>query len=160
MSSWKPLVVLSVVAVLLTGCCCCPISLPFGNAEFTAGDFPNVPIYPGASQTSESNIMINAMVAGFDLLAEESEWKHYVTTDSEEQVLDWYSRTMPDYGWAGIALDSTGTDVGISVGALAFVNMSEPNRPLYIVTLPDPDTGQTHIIVGRILLPVEVEGGQ
>lgn len=160
MSSWKPLFVLAVVAVLLTGCCCCPVTLPFGNVEFTTGDFPNVPIYPGASQTTESNILINAMVAGFNVLAEESEWKHYLTADSEEQVLNWYSRTMPDYGWVGIALDSTGADVGVSVGALAFANINEPNRPLYIVTLPDPDIGQTHIIIGRILLPIEVQVGQ
>ena len=99
MIRWESLFVLSVLGAAMTACCCSPCEALFAAAEFTAGDFPDVPAYPGATQTTETSAAINALVAAMSLIVEDSEWKHYTTDDPVSAVLDWYSEELPVYGW-------------------------------------------------------------
>jgi hypothetical protein len=152
MISWRSLLVLSVLAAFLTACCC-PLGSLLGEAEFTTGALADVPAYPGARQTTETNTIINALVAALSLVAEDSEWKHYVTSESEGVVLGWYEDTLPGYGWALTEFE----DVEVE-GGLFFVKATEPATTLYIGVMPDVEGGdELDIVIGRLKLAVEFE---
>lgn len=138
--------VLSLLAAALVACCCC-LNVLGGNVEFTTGDFSDVPVYPGASQTTETNSMIGTVTGIFALLARDAEWKHYTTSDPEADVLEWYSDTLPNYGWT----DASGQyGTSSSEGSLAFVSEDDPSLLLVIFAGPLSDGGVTDIIIGRM----------
>ena len=146
-----PLVLSVLIAALST--CCCPLGGLIGGAEFTTGDFANVPAYPGSTQTTEANAAVSAMTMVFSFVAEEIEWKHYVTTDSESDVLDWYE--LPDYGWG----TASGEDLGNveTEGGLIFSKEDDPEVLLVIFAITGLEEGSsdTHVVVGRIRIADE-----
>jgi hypothetical protein len=157
MLSWRSFLVLSALAATLTACCCpCGALIDgsiLGQANFTTGDFVDAPAYPGATQTTETDTAINAMIAAMTLLSEESEWKHYTTGDSPDDVLAWYEAELPTYGWFVGDFEDAQVE-----GALFFIKATEPNTALYLIALEDFEGGNvTHIILGRVQLPIEVE---
>ncbi len=148
-----PLVLSVLIAALST--CCCPLGGLIGGAEFTTGDFANVPAYPGSTQTTEANAAVSAMTMVFSLVAEEIEWKHYVTTDSESDVLDWYEDVLPDHGWSTTSGEGLG-DVETE-GGLIFSKEDDPEVLLVIFAITGLEEGSsdTHVVVGRICIADE-----
>jgi hypothetical protein len=127
--------------------CCCPLTGLLGGAEFTAGDFPDVPAYPGSTQSTESNAAIGAMVGVFSLMGGEAEWKHYVTADSENDVLDWYADELPGYGWTMASEDEL-EDVE---NGLLFWKDDDPSVMLAVLVLSALDeSGNLDIVIGKI----------
>jgi hypothetical protein len=146
MGRWQVSLVLSVVLAIMASCCC-PLAGLLGGAEFTAGDFSDVPAYPGSTQSTESNAAIGAMVGVFSMMGGEAEWKHYITTDSENDVLDWYEGELPGYGWTMASEDEL---EGVENGLL-FWKDDDPSVMLAILALSAMDeSGDTDIVVGRI----------
>jgi hypothetical protein len=153
MNHWKFLLVLPVLAVTLTACCC-PLGTIFGETKFTTGDFDDVPAYPGSTQTTESNPAVSAMTTIFSLIAEEVEWKQYTTTDSETDVLTWYEGTLPSYGWIVASEEDLG-DIEME-GGLVFVKADDPEVMLAVFTMPDVEGGgEMYILIGRIRISVD-----
>jgi len=151
MTNIKSLLILTALAITLTACCC-PCGSLLGRANFTAGDFPDVPAYPGATQTTQTNLAINAATSIVTLAAEDSEWKHYTTSDSDSAVLDWYAGELPQHRW----VQADTEDIKVQ-GGLLFVKMDDPSTLLYLFTLADPQgEDKTHIVIGRAILPVEI----
>jgi len=152
MFSWKSLLLMFVSAAVLTGCCC-PLGSLLGTAELTTGDFDDVPAYPDARQTTESDMAVNTLVAIVSLISEEEEWKHYISSDPDSAILDWYTDTLPQYGWTPTEFE----DIDIE-GGLFFVKAAEPDTALYIGIVPDVEGGEDmHIVVGRLKLSVEFQ---
>ena len=151
MKHLKLALILGVLAPTLTACCC-PFgsfgSLLGGGAEFTTGDFADVPAYPGSAQTTESDPVLGIMVTALSFIAEESEWKHYTTTDSDYDVLSWYADELPGYGW----ITASSEDLGVETeGGLVFENTSELDVLLFVFATPDVEgDDETHILLGRI----------
>jgi hypothetical protein len=153
MVNWRFLLVGSILAATLTGCCCCPCDAVLPQAEFTTGDFPDVPVYPGATLTTETDAVISAAVLATSFVVEEGEWKHYISTDSSGAILDWYAGVLPDYGWLLADIE----DVNIENG-LVFASVREPSMALLLFTLPDLEGGdRTHLVVGRVRIPIQIE---
>jgi hypothetical protein len=145
-----PLALLALVTIF-GACCCGLIGNLIGGVEFTAGDFSDVPPYPNATQTTESSDAINAMTMVFKLIPGEAEWKHYTTGDSEDDVLEWYKEQLPRHGWD----EASSEDIGQvqTEGGAFFV---KDNTMLVIFAAPNlDDTGDTHILIGRIVMEEE-----
>lgn len=130
------------VLVLALSCCCCLGTL-FGEPEFTTGNFSDVPSYPDALQTTDSNALYDSLLAPFEVFGE-VEWKHYTTIDSEHEVLVWYEETLPEYGWS--LHESTQTN------GLTFMKVDDDLVMLAVLATDslDLDSNDTHILVGRI----------
>jgi len=137
---------LGVLAAALSGCCC-PLDMLISETEFTSGDFADVPAYPGSSQSTESDAAIDAMTTVMNLVADEAEWKHYITSDGERDIADWYEDNLPSHGWlayTGDAVDDA--DMG---STLLFQKEGDADVLLVLFVLPDED-GDSHIIIGRL----------
>jgi hypothetical protein len=122
-----------------------------GGVEFTTGDFADVPAYPDSTQTTESISEIEAMMGFFNLIPGDATWKHYTTSDSESDVLDWYENVLPTYGWEESSSEEySGTSS--SENTLVYAKEADDATVmLFIIALPDiGDTGDNHIIIGRI----------
>lgn len=138
-----------VAFVTIAACCCSGLGGLLGGVEFTTGDFADVPSYPGSSQTTDSVAGVETALSFFNLIGE-SEWKHYKTPDSESDILDWYEKVMPTHGWE----EASAEDFG-STGAentLAYEKEEGDSTVILIImALSDvDDTGDSHIIIGRI----------
>jgi hypothetical protein len=145
-----PLALLTLAVIF--GTCCCGALSGLAGVEFTAGDFGDAPPYPGSSQTTESNDALGLMTMAFNLIPGTTEWKHYTTGDSEDDVLDWYSDNMPRQGWEEISSD----DMEIQTQSENAVFFAKSNMMLVVFAVADiDDTGDTHIVVGRILVEEE-----
>lgn len=145
------LLVLLALAVTLTGCCCpFDFSSLLGETEFTAGNFPDVPVYPGATQSTESDTVLSAMTAVFSLITSEEEWKHYVTSDSDISVLDWYQDRLPGQNWVEASSEELGTTD--TEGTLMFTKSNDSNLFLVIFAISGIDTSSsdTDIVIGRL----------
>jgi len=142
----KSMLILGLLAVTLSTCCCpCSscASLLGGKGEFTTGDFADAPPYPGSTQTTESDPVLGMVPATISIIAEEAEWKHYITTDSDADVLEWYEEELPAHGW-----NSTSAE-----GGLTFEKEGDPNELLFIFAAPDSGgSDETHILIGRLSL--------
>jgi hypothetical protein len=135
---------LAVFVLLATQCCCCcGLGGLLGGPEFTTGDFPNVPQYPGSVQTTESNILFDSMLGAFEVFGD-AEWKHYTTGDSKRRVLSWYEENLPDHGWR--ISDDEQSD------SLTFLNTDDPTVMLVVLAAGPLDltTQDTDILIGRI----------
>lgn len=150
MSHLKITLVLVLLVAATTTACCCPLGSLLGEAEFTEGDFTDVPAYPGASQTTESNTAINLMVTPISLVAEDVEWKHYTTDDAEGEILSWYQDRLPNRGWS----EATAEDLGNveTEGVLIFSKDDEPDTLLVVMAVSGLEEGDsaTHILIGRM----------
>jgi hypothetical protein len=146
MSHWKMPLVIGALVITVAACCCGSLGALTGQTEFTTGDFADVPAYPGSTQTTESDQAINTMTRLFALVAQEAEWKHYVTTDAQSDVVDWYKNALPDYGWTTASNTSIPTQNG-----LVYVREDDSSVMLAIFVLPNSqDSSKTDIIVGRV----------
>ncbi|HIE37620.1 MAG TPA: hypothetical protein EYP77_00855 [Anaerolineae bacterium] len=155
MSLWRGLgLILTLGAVLLnSGCCCCcsPDALP--TEPFTPGDFPDIPPYPGAEQQTGRDPAFGLVTIPFQLVTDEAEWKHYVTGDPKDEVLDWYAAQMADLGWT--AVDVTEVQMPTE-DALLFAWPDDPGVTAVVMLLPDPqEQDRQHILIGRLRLPLE-----
>ena len=148
-----PLMLSFVAAVVIAACCCSSIGGLLGGVEFTTGDFSDVPSYPGASQTTDTVPGIEGAMTVFKLIPGTSDWKHYTTTDSDDDILDWYEDTLGNYGW----VTSDEYDSSQSENTLAFVKESGDQAiMLFVMIMPDPDDSDVnHIILGRIEIETE-----
>ena len=102
------LIILVVVAIIssqgriLTG------GVPLGGVTFTSGGIPGVPVYPDAEQSTDS--------AGVDVPDDmlrvigtrEDQWNRYLTDDSPDDVLSWYSQAMEEAGFQQGGLRESG----------------------------------------------------
>lgn len=156
MTHWKLPLTLSVLVATLASCCC-PLGDLLGETEFTTGDFADVPAYPGSVQITESDTAVSAMTRVFSLIAEEAEWKHYTTSDSASDVLDWYESNLPEHGWAAVSDEDLGTEYE-SENGLFFVKANDPQVMVIVLAVPDFEGGsEVHIIIGRILVSSDEE---
>jgi hypothetical protein len=159
MNSLKiPLALSVIVIALIAACCCSGLGGLLGNIEFTAGDFADVPSYPGSAQTTDSvsGSGMEAVMTIFNLIPGEAEWKHYTTTDSEDDVLDWYAEELPSQGWE----EASSEDMEISSENSLFYEktVGDTGVMLLVLVLPDPDDSDlNHILVGRIELDIQTE---
>jgi hypothetical protein len=145
-----PLALLALAIVF--GTCCCGALGGLVGVEFTTGDFADVPPYPGSTQTTESNDTLGLMTMAFSLIPGEAEWKHYTTDDSESDVLDWYADNMPDQGWEEISPE----DMEVQTQSENAIFFAKSNVMLVVFAVSGiDDTGDTHIIVGRIVIEEE-----
>jgi hypothetical protein len=134
-------------------CCCSGLGGLLGGVEFTTGDFADVPGYPNSTQTTDPVSGLEGMMAVFRFMPGEAEWKHYKTTDSESDVLDWYENVLLTYGW-DVSSEDTGTSYENSAFYAKMVGDTEVM--LVVLVLPDTDnTGYNHIVIGRIEMPIE-----
>lgn len=140
------------VLATIFGTCCCGALSGLTGVKFTDGDFGDVPPYPGSSQTTESNDALGLMTMAFNLIPGDAEWKHYTTGDSEDDVLDWYLDNMPRQGWEEIS--SEDMEVQTQSENAVFFAKSDTMLVIFAVAGID-DTGDTHIIVGRIEIEEE-----
>lgn len=147
--------ILALTAVILSsGCCCCcsPDALPI--QPFTPGDFPDIPGYPGAEQSTGQDSTFGLTTLPFQLLTEDVEWKHYITGDTKEAVLDWYAAEMVRQGWVNAA-DAMETRLPTE-DALIFARADDPGLLAIIMLLPDPEgADRAHILIGRMRVPIE-----
>ncbi len=157
MNSLKiPLALSVIVIALIAACCCSGLGGLLGGVEFTTGDFADVPSYPGSTQTTDSVSGMEAMMAVFNLIPGEAKWKHYTTTDSEDDILDWYAEELPSQGWE----EASSEDMEISYenGAFYAKTVGDTDVMLFFLVLPDPDDSDlNHILVGRIELDIQTE---
>lgn len=156
MSVWRYVGIGLALALVASGsgCCgCCPTqALP--TTSFTPGDFPDIPPYPGAQQQTGRDSTVGLATLPFQFLVRDAEWKHYVTGDSPDAVIDWYSVQMPGQGWISAA-DAAEVEIPIQSG-LIFVREDDPAQMAVIMVLPDPQReGQVHILIGRMHIPVK-----
>lgn len=156
MSSLKIPLVLSVIVIALIAACCCSglggLGGLLGEIEFSTGDFVDVPAYPDSTQTTDSVSGLEGLMSVFKFIPGEAEWKHYTTTDSADDVLDWYSDELPSEGWQ----EATDEDMETSYENSAFYakSVGDTEVMLFILVLPgDPND----IVVGRIELDIETE---
>ena len=150
---WSGLVLVLMLAMTSSGCCCCcsPDMLP--TEFFTAGEFADVPAYPGATQQTGSDMTMGLATLPFRLITDDAEWKHYVTADSASNVLDWYTAQMAAGGWIS-ASDIGGEDVPTE-NALIFARPDDPTTIVVIMIVPDPDGTQQHILIGHLHVSLE-----
>jgi hypothetical protein len=152
MSNLKTPLVLSAITIALIAACCCSglggLSGLLGGVEFTTGDLADVPAYPGSSQTTDSIEGVDEALGFFNVIPGEKEWKHYTTTDSESDVLDWYADVLPDEGWV-----ESSEDVGDSGENGATYTKVEGSNSVMLFVMVVPDT-ETHIVIGRITIVV------
>jgi hypothetical protein len=160
MSSLKIPLVLSVIVIALIAACCCSglggLSGLLGGVEFTTGDFADVPSYPNSTQTTDSVSGLEGMMAVLQFIPGEAEWKHYTTTDSEDDVLDWYAGELPSLGWQ----EASSEDMEVSYESSAFYakTVGDTEVMLFVLALPDvDDSGHNHIVIGRVELDIETE---
>ncbi|MBN1812939.1 MAG: hypothetical protein JXA14_13980 [Anaerolineae bacterium] len=160
MSSLKIPLALSVIAIALIAACCCSglggLGGLLGGVEFTTGEFADVPSYPNSTQTTDSVSGLEGMMAVFKFIPGEAEWKHYTTTDSEDDVLAWYADELPSQGWQ----EASSEDMETSYENSAFYakSVGDTEVMLFVLVLPDvDDSGHNHIIIGRIELDIETE---
>lgn len=155
MFSWRTLLVLAALMAALVACQ--PMSTHIDNetfnltddVTFTAGDFGDVPAYPAAGQTTETDPTLNAIVRIVSLAAAESEWKHYVSGDDHAAVIDWYVATLPDEGWR--TAETEVVQIVVAGDDCVFVRRDDPTAMLHILALSNPGgTGETEILVGRL----------
>ncbi|MGQ9572536.1 MAG: hypothetical protein ACUVV3_05035 [Dehalococcoidia bacterium] len=72
---------------------------PSGGGEVTLGD---VPVYPGAEKVGDFSGSFPVPMVGEELDIEEykyTEWAIYKTSDSLDDVANFYKDKMPDKGW-------------------------------------------------------------
>jgi hypothetical protein len=143
-----------VAFVTIAACCCSGLGGLLGGVEFTTGDFADVPPYPGSTQTTDTVSGVETMLGLSNLLGE-SEWKHYETPDSESDILDWYEKVLPTHGWEEAEAEDFGSTS--SENSLVYAKgEGDSTVMLLIMALPDvDDTGDNHIIIGRIALEIE-----
>jgi hypothetical protein len=138
----------------IAACCCSGLGGLLGGVEFTTGDFADVPSYPGSTQTTDNISGVETMLGIFNLIGE-SEWKHYKTPDPDSDILDWYEKVLPTHGWE----EASAEDFGSTSSENTLVYTKEAGDAtvmLLIMVLPDTDdTGDHHIVIGRIELETE-----
>jgi hypothetical protein len=145
-----PLALLALAIVF--GTCCCGALGGLVGVEYTAGDFADVPPYPGSTGTTESSDALNLMTMAFSLIPGDAEWKHYTTDDSESDVLDWYAEKLPHQGWEEISSE----DMQVQTQSENAVFFVKNDVMLVIFAVPDiDDTGDTHVLIGRIEMEEE-----
>ena len=151
MSSLKISLALSAVIIaLIAACCCGGLGGLLGGIEFTAGDFADVPSYPGSTQSTDSVEGVDTVLSFLNLIPGEKEWKHYITTDSESDVLDWYADVLPSEGWEESSTEDVETEYENSA---SYTKMDgSDSLMLFVMVLPDDEN---HIIIGRIKIVVE-----
>ncbi len=143
-----------VAFVTIAACCCSGLGGLLGGAEFTTGDFADVPAYPGSTQTTDTISGVETMLGVFNLIGE-SEWKHYKTPDSESDILDWYEKVLPTHGWEEASAEDMGT-TSYENSAVYAKEVGSDSVMLFVMVLPDvDDTGDNHIVIGRIALETE-----
>ncbi len=153
MSHWKLPLSVGTLVMTFAVCCCSSLGALTGQTEFTTGDFADVPAYPGATQSTESDQALSTMTKVFALVAEETEWKHYVTRGSPDDVVDWYEDTLPDYGWVTASAETGGVQ---TENALFFAKEDDPNVMLVIFAVPNSqDSNKTDIVIGRVRISSE-----
>ena len=156
MSSLKVPLALSVIAIALIAACCCSglggLGGLLGGVEFTTGDFVDVPAYPGSTQTTDSVEGVDTALSFLNFIPGEKEWKHYTTTDSESDVLDWYADVLPSEGWE----EASAEDMETSYENSAFYAKTDGSDEVMLFIMVFPDA-ENHIIIGRINLAVETE---
>ena len=124
-----------------------------GGVKFTTDDFADVPAYPDATQTTESNTTLNTMTMFFKFIPGTGEWKHYVTSDSESDVLDWYAEELPEQGWGEVTEEDMPEIQTQSENGVFYF---KDDTMLVIFAASGIDDGDdTHILIGRIKLEEE-----
>ena len=139
----------------IVACCCSGIGGLLGGIEFTTGDFADVPAYPGSTQTTESISEIEAMLGFFNLIPGDATWKHYTTTDSESDVLDWYEKKLPTHGWEEGSAEEYGGTSSSENTLIYGKEAGDDTVMLIIMSLDIGDDGDNHIIIGRIEIETE-----
>lgn len=66
--------------------------VPVGKVNFTSGDIPGVPAYPGAIQTTDNTGVTVPDDMRRVIPQKDDQWKRYLTSDSPEKVLAWYDK--------------------------------------------------------------------
>lgn len=151
MSHWKLPLIVGTWIITLAACCCSSMGGLTGQTEFTTGDFGDVPAYPGASQSTEADQALSMMTKVFALVAQEAEWKHYVTTDSPDDAMSWYRDVLSDYGWETASMEGVQTQ-----NALIFAKEDDPNVILAVFAVPNSqDSNKTDIVIGRMRVSSE-----
>ena len=154
MSIWRVLAVAAALmtAVLTSGCCCCCPTDALPTEPFTAGDFADIPPYPDAEQRTGDDPTYGLVTLPFQFITDDAEWKHYVTSDDEDTILDWYSAQMEEAGWIG-ADEIADTPMPMQNGLL-FFKEDDPDVLAIIVTTPGPESGERHILIGRLQVSI------
>lgn len=148
MSHWKLPLITGMLVITMAACCCSSLGGLMGQTEFTTGDFADVPAYPDATQSTESDRVISTMTRVFALAAQEAKWKHYVTTDSPDDVVDWYKDVLPDYGWVTASMEGTNVQ---AQNALICTKADDPGVMLVIFVTPNSeDSRKADIVIGRM----------
>ncbi len=153
MGHWKLPLVIGALVITLAACCCSSLGGLLGETEFTAGDFADVPVYPGATQSTESDRVLSTMTQVLALVAQEAEWKHYITTASADDVMDWYEDTLSDYGWVTASLEGANVQ---AQNTLIYAREDDPNVMLAIFVVPNSeDSSKVDILIGRLRISSE-----
>ena len=153
MSHWKLPLSIGALVITLAACCCSSLSGLMGQTEFTTGDFADVPAYPDATQSTESDRVISMMIKVFALAGQEAEWKHYVTTDSPDDVMDWYADALPDYGWVKASMEGTNVQ---TQNALIYTKADDPDVMLVVFVIPNSEeSSKADIVIGRMRVSSE-----
>lgn len=148
------------VSLGATGCCCVPCGDLGGLGDLlgattmatSPGDFSDIPPYPGSQRLSEVAIpslfktLFESMSGGgkFDV-------KGYGTGDVPDRVAAFYDSAMSSNGWSG-SFGSGASSGGSATSQMGQFSKGE-NTIAMIVVDKDTDTGQTVIIVMRMVVP-------
>ncbi|MBU1748869.1 MAG: hypothetical protein KKA73_14360 [Chloroflexi bacterium] len=149
---------LAATALGATGCCCAPCGdlgglgdlLGASTMTTSPGDYADIPPYPGSQRLNEVAIpglvktLVESMTGGgsFDV-------KGYGTGASTTDVAAFYDQAMAANGWSGsFSTGSTGT----ASGQMGQFQKGE-NTIAMIMVDKDTDTGQTVIIIMRMVVP-------
>jgi len=154
-------VMMATVALGSTGCCCVPCSpcsdiagglLGTTTMTTSPGDFHDIPPYPGSRRLKEVAIPViiktifETMSGGgkFDV-------KGYGTGADPTEVATFYDKVMPENGWTGSF--SAGSASGASATSQIGQFTKSDNTIAMVFVDKDKDTGQTMIIVMRMVVP-------
>jgi len=145
---------LVLTALGATGCCCLPCGdlgglLGATTMTTSAGDYADIPPYPGAQRLKEVAIpgLVKTLVEG--LSGGKFDVKGYSTRDDPARVVKFYDQEMPNQGWSGsFSAGATGT----TTGQLGQFQKGE-NTIAVIMVDKDSATGETVIIIMRMVVP-------
>jgi hypothetical protein len=120
-----------------------------GGGNFTTGDFPDVPAYPGATLTTTVPEEVKAITIPFQFIDKNAEWKCYKTADGQQAVVNWYTQNMGGTGWNKAEMSQQPGGVRTE-GALVF---EKGGRILMI--MPIPVEAETFILMSKFTPPKE-----
>lgn len=99
------LTIISTKGTIFTG------GVPFGGVTFTSGDILDMPLYPGAQQSTDSSGVSIPDDMTRPIGSDEAKWKRYLTDDSPDEVRDWYQQELTDAGFSEPSHRESGADI-------------------------------------------------